>query len=94
MVMIYLIMPGQQEKQEVIHKEKYMKAKITAKSELRLSDLTREYTFDIVDDDKLILTSQVITSRPSEVVGQIQNIVAEYQTVYEDTNDVEVGEEV
>lgn len=71
-----------------------MKAKITAKSELRLSDLTREYTFDIVDDDKSILTSQVITSRPSEVVGQIQNIVAEYQTVYEDTNDVEVGEEV
>lgn len=71
-----------------------MKAIITAKSELRLSDLTREYTFDIVDDDKLILTSQVITSRPSEVVGQIQNIVAEYQTVYEDTNDVEVGEEV
>lgn len=71
-----------------------MKAKITSKSELRLSDLTREYTFDIVDDDKLILTSQVITSRPSEVVGQIQNIVAEYQTVYEDTNDVEVGEEV
>lgn len=71
-----------------------MRAIITAKSELRLSDLTREYTFDIVDDDKLILTSQVITSRPSEVVGQIQNIVAEYQTVYEDTNDVEVGEEV
>lgn len=71
-----------------------MKAIITQKSELRLSDLTREYTFDIVDDDKLILTSQVITSRPSEVVGQIQNIVAEYQTVYEDTNDVEVGEEV
>lgn len=72
-----------------------MKAKITAKSELRLSDLTREYTFDIVSDEgDDILASQVITSRPSEVVGQIQNIVAEYQTVYEDTNDVEVGEEV
>lgn len=71
-----------------------MKAKITAKSELRLSDLTREYTFDIVDDDKSILTSQVITSRPSEVVGQIQNIVAEYQTVFEDENDLDVGDEI
>jgi hypothetical protein len=72
-----------------------MKAIITAKSELRLSDLTREYTFDIVDDDgENILTSQVISSRPSEVVGQLQNIVSAYQTVYEDTNDVEIGQEV
>ncbi len=72
-----------------------MKAKITAKSELRLSDLTREYTFDIVDDEgENILTSQVISSRPSEVVGQLQNTVSEYQTVYEDTNDVEIGQEV
>ncbi len=72
-----------------------MKAKITAKSELRLSDLTREYTFDIVDDEgEPILTSQVITSQPSGVVSRIQSVVAEYQAVYEDDNDVEVGEEV
>lgn len=72
-----------------------MKAKITAKSELRLSDLTREYTFDIVSDEgDDILTSQVITSRPSEVATQLQTIVAEYQVVYEDTNDVEIGQEV
>ena len=72
-----------------------MKAIITAKSELRLSDLTREYTFDIVSDEgETILTSQVISSRPSEVVGQLQSIVSEYQSVYEDLNDVEVGQEV
>lgn len=72
-----------------------MKAKITAKSELRLSDLTREYTFDIVSDDgKTILASQVIEAQPSNVVAQIQSTVAEYQAVYEDTNDVEVGQEV
>lgn len=72
-----------------------MKAIITAKSELRLSDLTREYTFDIVSDEgEDILTSQVITAQPSGVVAQIQSIVAEYQAVYEDANDVEVGQEV
>lgn len=72
-----------------------MKAIIKSKSELRLSDLTREYTFDIVDDEgEPILTSQVITSQPSEVVSRIQSVVAEYQAVYEDDNDVEVGEEV
>lgn len=72
-----------------------MKAIITAKSELRLSDLTREYTFDIVSDEgETILTSQVVTAQPSGVVTQIQERVAEYQAVYEDENDVEIGQEV
>jgi hypothetical protein len=72
-----------------------MKARLTAKSELRLSDLTREYTFDIVTDDgEEVLTSQVITAQPSGVVARLQEIVAEYQVVYEDANDVEVGEEI
>lgn len=72
-----------------------MKARITAKSELRLSDLTREYTFDVVTDDgEDVLTSQVITAQPSGVVARLQEIVAEYQAVYEDANDVEIGQEV
>lgn len=72
-----------------------MKARITAKSELRLSDLTREYTFDIVTDEgEAVLTSQVVAARPSEVVSQLQSIVAEYQTVYEYENDVNIGDEV
>lgn len=72
-----------------------MKARITAKSELRRSDLTREYTFDIVTDGgEDVLTSQVITAQPSGVVARLQEVVAEYQAVYEDANDVEVGEEI
>lgn len=72
-----------------------MKAKITNKSELRLSDLTREYTFDIItDDNEVVLASQVITARPSEIVGKLQQIVTDYQAVYEDENDLEIGSEV
>lgn len=72
-----------------------MKARITAKSELRLSDLTREYTFDIITDEgEEVLTSQVITARPSGVVEQLQEIIAGYQAAYEEEADVEVGEEV
>lgn len=72
-----------------------MKARITAKSELQLSNLTRQYTFDIItDSNQDILTSQVIEARPSEVVTQLQAKVAEYQAAYEEANDVEVGEEV
>ena len=72
-----------------------MKARITAKSELRLSDLTREYTFDIVTDEgEEVLTSQVVTAKPSEVVARLQEKVAEYQAAYEDESDVEVGEEI
>jgi len=69
-----------------------MKAIITAKSELKLSSLTREYTYDIVEGDTTILSSQVMEARPSEVFTQIQKLVAEYRAVYEDANDVEVGE--
>lgn len=72
-----------------------MKAKITGRSELRLSDLTREYTFDILSDtDESILTSQTITSQPSNVRSRLTEIVAEYQTVYEDQNDVDEGDEI
>lgn len=71
-----------------------MKARITAKSELRLSDLTREYTFDIIDGTEVVLTSQVITARPATVVSELQAIVAEYEAVYNEDSDVEVGEEI
>lgn len=72
-----------------------MKARITAKSELRLSDLTREYTFDILtDDNEVVLASQVVTAKPSEVVGRLEQIISEYQAAYEEENDLQVGEEV
>lgn len=71
-----------------------MKAKITGKSELRFSDLTREYTFDVIEGDETVLTSQVITARPSEVVSRLETIIAEYQAVYEYENDLDVGDEI
>lgn len=70
-----------------------MEAIITGKSELRLSDLTREYVFDILHEDKIILSSQVIRSRPVEVVDQIRQVVSEYEAVYL-ADDVEVGQVV
>ena len=77
------------------HSKENMKAKITDKSELRLSDLTREYTFDILaDDDTPILTSQIVTSQPSQVRARLQEIVAEYQAVFADENDVIEGDEI
>lgn len=71
-----------------------MKAIITGKSQLRLSDLTREYTYDIVEGDEVILSSQVITARPATVVSELQAKVAEYEAVYNEENDVEIGQEI
>lgn len=71
-----------------------MKARITDKSQLRLSDLTREYTFDIIEGNETILSSQVITAKPSEIVSKLEQIVTEYQAVFEDQNDLDVGDEI
>jgi hypothetical protein len=72
-----------------------MKAVITGKSELRLSDLTREYTFNIINDlDEIALASQVITARPAEAAAAISSIVAEYETAYYEALDLDIGDEV
>lgn len=71
-----------------------MKAIITAKSELRFSDLTREYTFNLVEGNETILSSQVVRERPAEIVAKIEALVAEYQSVFEDENDIDVGTEI
>jgi hypothetical protein len=72
-----------------------LKAKIIGKSELRWPDLVRDYTFDILTDDgDVILGSQSVVARPSEISNKILEIVAEYQAVFEEVNDVEVGSEI
>lgn len=72
-----------------------MKAKITAKSELRWPDLVRDYTFDILDDDgEIMIGSQSVVVRPSEITNRLSEIVAEYKAVLEDENDVQVGDEI
>lgn len=69
-----------------------MKAKIIAKTELH-PDLTRHYTFDIIDDnDEVVIANQSVQSKPSEAVTTIQGRVAEVAAQYEAENDVEVDE--
>lgn len=71
-----------------------MKAIITQKSELEIN-LTKFYTFDIVDDDgSVILSSQVIQCRPSEATDSIKAKVAAFESEYEQDADIEVGSEV
>lgn len=72
-----------------------MKARITGKSELKLSDLTREYTFDVIGNEgETVLISQSTTARPNEITQKLESIIAEYQTAYEYENDLGVGDEI
>lgn len=72
-----------------------MKAKITGRSELRLSDLTREYTFDILtNEDEIILSSQITRQQPSQAKQRIEEILAEYKLVYESEDDLEIDQEI
>lgn len=78
----------------LIAKELIMKAKITAKSELRWPELVRDYTFDIITTDNETLFSSSVVARPSEITSRLAEIVAEYQAAFEDQNDVEIGTEI
>lgn len=72
-----------------------MKAKITGKSELRLSDLTKEYTFDILtDNDEVILSSQIERAQPAQAKARIEEILNEYKLVYEYEDDLEIDDEI
>lgn len=72
-----------------------MKVIVTNKSELALSDLSRDYTFDITDDEgNILLGSQTRRCRPSTVRDELAAIVNEYQAAFEDENDVEIGTEI
>lgn len=71
-----------------------MKAKITAKSELRWPELVRDYTFDILTDNSEIVTSSSVTARPSEILNRLTEIVNEYQAAFEEENDLEIGTEI
>lgn len=71
-----------------------MKAIITQKSELEVN-LTKFYTFDIVEDDGTpISTSQVVQCRPSEVNEVVKAKVAAFQEEFEKDIDIEVGTEI
>lgn len=71
-----------------------MIARITAKGPLVQATLTRQYSYDIIENDEVILGSQVVEARPSEIAGKLQQIVTEYQAAYEEENDLNVNDTV
>lgn len=71
-----------------------MKARIVDKSELRWPELVREYTFDIIEGNEILLSSQSVAARPSEIVGRLEQIVDEYRQAFEESNDLDIGDEI
>ena len=72
-----------------------MKARITAKSPLNLTSLTKIYTFDVVSEqDETVLTDETIECKPSELSEAIKNKLDDYQKEYENDLDIEVGLEI
>ena len=70
-----------------------MKAIITQKSELDLN-LQQSYTFDILNGDEVILTSQVVRCSPSQAIDEIRTKVAAYEAEYEVSEQLDEGTEV
>ena len=70
-----------------------MKAIITQKSELDLN-LQQSYTFDILNGDEVILTSQVVRCSPSQATDEIKAKVAAYEAEYQLSQQLAEGTEV
>ena len=70
-----------------------MKAVITQKSELDLN-LQQSYTFDILEGDEVILSSQAVRCSPSQAEDEIRNKVAAYETEYQLSQQLEEGTEI
>jgi len=70
-----------------------MKLIITAKSELTLN-LNQHFTFDIVDGDTTILTSQTMECSPSTAVQDLTAKLNAYQEEYTKSEDLPVGLEI
>jgi hypothetical protein len=70
-----------------------MKAIITQKSELDLN-LQQSYTFDILEGDETILTSQSVRCSPSQAQDEIRAKVAAYEVEYQLSAQLEEGTEI
>ena len=70
-----------------------MRAIITQKSELDLN-LQQSYTFDILNGDEVILSSQAIRCSPSQAEDEIRNKVAAYEVEYQLSEQLEEGTEI
>ena len=70
-----------------------MRAIITQKSELDLN-LQQSYTFDILEGDEAILTSQSVRCSPSQAEQEIRDKVAAYEAEYQLSQQLEEGTEI
>jgi hypothetical protein len=70
-----------------------MRAIITQKSELDLN-LQQSYTFDILEGDEAILTSQTVRCSPSQAEDEIRAKVAAYEVEYQLSEQLEEGTEI
>lgn len=70
-----------------------MRAIITQKSELDLN-LQQSYTFDILEGDEVILSSQAIRCSPSQAEDEIRAKVAAYEVEYQLSAQLEEGTEI
>lgn len=70
-----------------------MKAKITQKSELDLN-LQQSFTFDILDGETPVLTSQSLRCSPSQLEQEILNKLSAYETEYQLSQQIDEGTEI
>lgn len=70
-----------------------MRARITQKSELDLN-LQQSYTFDILEGDTIVLSSQAIRCSPSQATDEIKAKVAAYEVEYQLSAQLEEGTEI
>lgn len=70
-----------------------MIAVITQKSELDLN-LQQSYTFDIIDDGKVVLSNQSHRCSPSQAEQEIRDKVSAYETEYQLSKQLEEGTEI
>lgn len=70
-----------------------MRAIITQKSELDLN-LQQSYTFDILEGDEVVLSSQAIRCSPSQAESEIRTKVSAYEVEYELSQQLEEGTEI
>ncbi len=70
-----------------------MKAIIKQKSKLQ-ANLTIEVVYDIVEGQDVLLDSQTVSAKPSELVAVLQDKVAKFQEEYEKAQAIDVPTEV
>ena len=70
-----------------------MKAIITQKSDLTLN-LNQHFTFDVVNGEETVLSSQTVECSPSVAVSEITNKLQAFEQEYTKSQELEIGTEI